>query len=39
MRFFVIESKHPGRLKKQIWVKKNTAAAWAKCGKTPTTVA
>jgi len=37
-RFFIIQTRHPGRLKKQIWVEKNSVGALVTCGKTPTTV-
>jgi len=37
-RFFIIQTRHPGRLKKQIWVEKNSVGALVTCGKTPTAV-
>jgi len=39
MQYFLIELRHPGHLKKQIWVKKPRVAALVKFGTTPTTVA
>jgi len=37
-RFFVIKTRHPGRLKKQIWVEKNAEGTRVTCEKMPTTV-
>ena len=36
-QFFIIKPRHPGGLKKQIWVEKNTVGALVTRGKTPTT--
>jgi len=35
---FIIKHRHPGRLKKQIWVEKPTVGDWVTGKKTPTTI-
>jgi len=32
-RFFIIKPRHPGRLKKQIWVKKKQWESWSHAAK------
>jgi len=38
MSFFIIKPRHPGRLKKQIWVEISAVGTLVTCGKMPTTV-